>query len=314
MFLLILKIVLQVTVMVIALLICVLDYVWRDKRTKKFRKVRYLLFVLSGLALIGSIGLIIFDDRNNNQKEEDLKAQLKTVQEQNHSLRKAVDVLSDKSSNMLTEQRNSFVSVLDDQKKQGLITAENIKGATTLLNSGISESISKQQNLLKQQQTTLSNITGEGSYCYLQIGRMDENTVFLTLINSGEYPIHDVHIEVKDVENLKGMEGLRGKSLVDYIQKNVKSYDLGTLGKTLKTIDQIDLTGYERKNYRISVFSRYSIFHQNLQLAKVDGMWVSASQVYKAQLRIKNGKINDKLLKEEIDPRFPIEKKGDKIK
>src|SRR5437868_3815823 len=142
------KIILQIIAVALAVLVSSLDYIWHDKRTKRFKQGRVILFALSAAFLLGSIILTAIDYFETNRKEEVLKGQLSKVQEQNDGLQKGIAVLSDKSSDILSEQRNSFVSVLSDQRKIGLDTATKIEDATTLLHSGIANSIAIQKNLL----------------------------------------------------------------------------------------------------------------------------------------------------------------------
>ncbi len=148
--LLALKIVSQVISLALAGLINLLDYKYKDGRTNLYKRLRISLLILSIGFLISSLAITIVDDINNNQKERELNGQLKKVQEQNDGLQKGIAVLSDKSSDMLVEQRNNFLSVLDDQRKLedrqrdlGMTTTNNIKRATSLLNSGIKETIFK---------------------------------------------------------------------------------------------------------------------------------------------------------------------------
>lgn len=64
MFQLIFKIALQVLAVSLAILITYLDYLWSDKRTRKFKVGRKVLFASSFIFLVGSVIATITDERN----------------------------------------------------------------------------------------------------------------------------------------------------------------------------------------------------------------------------------------------------------
>jgi hypothetical protein len=86
--LLLLKVILQITAVGLAVLVGALDYVWHDKRTRRFKHTRKLLFVFVAIFLFTSVLVTVFDDLENNRKEAELRGQLVAVQEQNDSLQK----------------------------------------------------------------------------------------------------------------------------------------------------------------------------------------------------------------------------------
>lgn len=290
----------QVLAVGLAVLISALDYVWHDRRKRTFKKGRNLLFLFSALFLVGSIITTIHDDYDNNQKEEHLRTQLNKVQEQNDGLQKGVAVLSDKSSHILTEQRNNFISDLNDQRRIGLGTAKKIEEATSLLNSGISDSITKQKDLLEQQQTTLNNLTSGNSYCYVTAGNLDEDYMMLALVHKGDYPIYDAVINITDQDTRKPLANLEGRALMEAFEQNAQVFHIGTVVPNLvREVTRIELKGAIRKKYRISIFTRYRKFGQSLELIKVGRAWNIAYKVSEEATVVKDGyKAPPKLLEE----------------
>ena len=71
-----LKILLQVLAVGMAVLAGLLDYVTHDKRTRKFKRNRSLLFIFSGAFLLGSIVLLIADERADQAEKMALNAEL----------------------------------------------------------------------------------------------------------------------------------------------------------------------------------------------------------------------------------------------
>jgi hypothetical protein len=70
------KILLQIIGVSIAFLVNLLDYVYRDKRTRRFKLTLRTLFVLSATFLIVSVVLIIHDEHADNTKKQQLQREL----------------------------------------------------------------------------------------------------------------------------------------------------------------------------------------------------------------------------------------------
>jgi hypothetical protein len=75
----ILKIVLQCSTYLAALLIAILDYTWHDKRTIKFKKTRSALYLLLFLLLTVNIFVIIQDDQEKKREIKELTNKLDNI-------------------------------------------------------------------------------------------------------------------------------------------------------------------------------------------------------------------------------------------
>lgn len=71
-----LRIVAQVLAVGIPILAGVLDYQWRDKRTRKFRRVKRLLFAVGFVLLIASVYLTIVDQRSHERESSALRVSI----------------------------------------------------------------------------------------------------------------------------------------------------------------------------------------------------------------------------------------------
>src|SRR5438045_327578 len=60
----------------LAMLVNGLNYVWSDKRTRKFKRGRQVVFILSILFLFGSIAVTINDDFQTRLEKQDLTTRL----------------------------------------------------------------------------------------------------------------------------------------------------------------------------------------------------------------------------------------------
>jgi hypothetical protein len=71
-----LKLILQIFAVALAILVNSLDYLWADKRTRKFKRGRLALFVLSFAFLIGGIIVTVNDDFQNRLEKQELTTRL----------------------------------------------------------------------------------------------------------------------------------------------------------------------------------------------------------------------------------------------
>lgn len=73
------KILFQILAVLVALLTASLDYIWRDKRTLKFKRTRIVLFFCSIALLVVSIVAVVYDQYQNDQEIEQLTRRLDRI-------------------------------------------------------------------------------------------------------------------------------------------------------------------------------------------------------------------------------------------
>jgi hypothetical protein len=73
------KIVLQILNILVAVLIANLDYLWRDKRTSKFKNTRFLLYIVLSILLVVNIYITINDDLEKKQEIANLTRKLDDI-------------------------------------------------------------------------------------------------------------------------------------------------------------------------------------------------------------------------------------------
>lgn len=69
-FIVILRLLVPVLSGITAIMVAVLDYNCRDKRTKRFRRIRCVLFILLGIFLIANIPLVLKDEQSKHQERK----------------------------------------------------------------------------------------------------------------------------------------------------------------------------------------------------------------------------------------------------
>jgi len=102
---LIFKLLLQLLAVVSALLTSALDYVAHDKRTRHFKSLRTLLFVVVGLSLLASLVVTIEDEIAKKQEVAALQGELAAIR---NGVQRSIDAVTGGSSfpylNLLGEQ------------------------------------------------------------------------------------------------------------------------------------------------------------------------------------------------------------------
>ncbi len=104
------KIVLQTTAVLTAILIANLDYVWHDKRTRKFKRTRVILYVLAAITLVLSVVVTIQDDRQHRNETGQLTSVL-------NNLRKETATLRDEAKHSGREQQSQMAELIEGNKK-----------------------------------------------------------------------------------------------------------------------------------------------------------------------------------------------------
>lgn len=104
------KIVLQTIAVLMAILIANLDYVWHDKRTRKFKRTRVILYVLAGITLVLSVIVTIQDDRQHRNETGQLTSAL-------DNLKKETATLRDEAKQSGREQQLQMVELIEGNKK-----------------------------------------------------------------------------------------------------------------------------------------------------------------------------------------------------
>jgi hypothetical protein len=69
----------QILAILVVAVVAVLDYVWHDKRTKKFRATRFWLFLLIVPLMLLSVLALLKEERANLQEKEAFRTQLASI-------------------------------------------------------------------------------------------------------------------------------------------------------------------------------------------------------------------------------------------
>lgn len=165
-------------------------------------------------------------------------------------------------------------------------------------------------------QDSLSWTSGGDSFCYFQfpIPNPKSGTIDLVLMNLGKHPIYDVVVKIRDVEGAVAAwkhEYSKGhlpvESLVDSLQlmsMGSKTISVGTMTPNiLLPIGKLKLPDAEKQSYEINIMARNGHAVQMLSYRRVNGVWKGAMRTYS----------KDNTIKEDIEPGFPKNNKGEAL-
>jgi len=214
-------------------------YKYKDGRTNKFIWGRKALFVSLFLSLLITIGLTIYDDRENARKEEESKLQY--------------------------------------------------------------------DNLSKQQQETINNITGKDSYCFLMLTMKADIIAELKLVNAGKYPMSDVVINIVDSNKLSD------SPTIEEIQAQTKTALFSNLTpRIVYPVGDLIFSNNEKVKYIAHIYHKYGTFTQFLKIEKVNGEWKQATKVEKTFPQEEGGSFPPpEKVYYYIDPAYPTNAKGE---
>ena len=185
-----------------------------------------------------------------------------------------------------------------------LLFVETNKAAKDAIDTSV-----KLSKTAEQQQEVLHNLTGGDSYCYLMLGRIDNEAMSWLVLLKGDYPLRNVYVNVKDRDTFDALNRLEGTALLDAMKRNTTTHDvpivMPRIVRDLGTI--LNLKDATVKRFRIDIYTPYRKFAQELQLRKVNNEWKFAYKVMEENPIIKDGiKTPPKLLTTHSDPGFPV--------
>jgi hypothetical protein len=104
------KIALQIIAVLTAILIANLDYLWHDKRTRKFKRTRLFLYLLAAITLILSVVVTIQDDRQHRHEIKQLTSTLDNLQRETSAFRS-------EAKNSGKEQQSQMAMLIEGNKR-----------------------------------------------------------------------------------------------------------------------------------------------------------------------------------------------------
>jgi hypothetical protein len=106
----VLKIVLQITAVLTVIVIANLDYLWHDKRTRKFKRTRLSLYFLAAITIILSVVVTIQSDRQHEYEMKQLTSALSNLQGETSTFRT-------ETKNTGKEQQSQMSILLEGNKR-----------------------------------------------------------------------------------------------------------------------------------------------------------------------------------------------------
>ena len=146
----------------------------------------------------------------------------------------------------------------------------------------------------------INHISGGNSFPYIEIGNVDPNTDtgVMVAIHEGEHPLYDVKSRIVDLQKFDQFMNNPSFGKIGDAETNI---DIGNLIPSNGTIlKSWKIENIQEQSYNIFFTARNGTFTQSLRLKKINGRWLSASQV-------KNG---NGILHEQVDKNFPVGANG----
>ena len=171
------------------------------------------------------------------------------------------------------------------------------------------ENIRLSKEIAKLNEKIASTVTGGDSYSYFFFtGPNNSNECDLMLLTSGEYPLYDVSIRIDDVEHMLDLvkdEADKGNlpyNSITEVNENLYKYSkimkVGNLGPNQALqLGLIKFSQDKKQSYNINITARNGNVVQFIRFRKKNGKWKRAERIL----------FNGVVMKETIDPEFPLE-------
>ena len=156
---------------------------------------------------------------------------------------------------LVTEERNGFKDIL--------------KQFNTL--------IDRQEKLFDRQKKIS---TGGDSFCWASATFTGNNTWVPNFVHKGKYPLYGIHARIFDINNK-----IISNTFEEFTKNNifVDVGDLSVQSVYLRYKMPILISGETRQGYNIYYDARNGFWTQVLRFAKVNGVWLQATKVYKTR-------------------------------
>jgi hypothetical protein len=136
---------------------------------------------------------------------------------------------------------------------------------------------------------TMDTVTGGDSFCYV-VATFDQvtNEVFFGLATRGKSPLHDIEIQLVDIDaELKifppGGRAPFSSDLQQRMQKFLTPYPTVPFLSSTSTrgLSQMSLAGLDKRHLRFNFFAMNGNWTEQLVMRRVNGSWEQAFMVYK---------------------------------
>ncbi len=155
---------------------------------------------------------------------------------------------------------------------------------------------------------SLNMQTGGDSFCYLKYSSKAKsgNEFFLYAVHSGKYPLSGVRGNLYDLTKMN--EQGKTNPVTDVLD-HAQPLNIGDIPSGIETIiDNVKLDGKQDRDFVVFLFSKNSIWHENIRLRYVGGKWVQQINVFKP-IDIKK-RFDMKEIFTYSDPGYPNEKEN----
>lgn len=277
---LILKILAPVFILVLALFHIALEYKWHDRRTKKHKRVRFLLGTLLILSTIVTVVLVF----NDHQDGQHLQSQLETLrlEEQQREI-EADSTRASLQYELLTTKTELIAS-------QKIIIAKSDTVAN--LYGALSE---KSDAIVRLNREIIRFVTGGDSFCYLTVLSNPSREPRFMLMHQGEYPLYDIIVRISDLD--KPFDPFDTESTVNF----------GTLPPNqVNLLTELSFQPKDTMRFTIQISARNGSFFESLRVMRLNDGWRSA-------LRVSSGEPPFKVLLEKIDEGYPRNSDGEVV-
>lgn len=136
--------------------------------------------------------------------------------------------------------------------------------------------------------------SGGNSFCYLQLGINDKGEVWRMVVLEGEYPLHNVSVRFVDQDDPNAGPFSGEMTFIGDLARSVA-----------KPLHPISIASRPEWNFLVEFTALNGMWHQALQVRKVNETWETATRVRKFVLPPGTKSLREATILEKISPGYP---------
>lgn len=128
------------------------------------------------------------------------------------------------------------------------------------------------ERLESQTRQFLGHVTGGPGYCYIHVGRQNEDESLWLLVHEGPYPMYSINVRIEDLDTPQ-----------DYFnssQEDDRAFCVPELAPGQgRVLEYYNLGSGDARNFKVYMSARNGTLIQIIKFRRIDGTWTWATQV-----------------------------------
>jgi hypothetical protein len=153
----------------------------------------------------------------------------------------------------------------------------------TALNTQLQDKLLKQSDTITDlSRQSIAAVTGGDTYCYVLVSQIG-NEFLLNIATKGSSPLHEVGVDMVDVDALRAFTATKQTFTWEIIQSFTTHYPTVPFlaSSSVHPLSKIPTGPSDKRNLHFNFFSMNGVWGESINLRLVKGLWIQAINVTK---------------------------------